>query len=88
MTTDFTSAVSANAADPLVSPAPEADQFRENEVWESPRGFLYLCVGFHVVPGKAKQAVLRMGSHGKGRKVLRDWHGVTGWQRVDTKPSD
>ena len=53
--------------------------FQTGEVWKSPKSFLYLVVGYEEKPGKKKQAVLRLGTHGGGRKKLRDWDAVNGW---------
>lgn len=62
------------------------DAFQPDEVWQTPRGYLYRVMGYEHKPGKRKQAVLRIGSDGSGRKVLRDWDAVSGWvihQRAD-----
>jgi hypothetical protein len=60
----------------------DADQFREGEVWESPRGTLYRCMGFrHVEWKKRRQAMLSAGVDGKGRITLRDWDDVIDWVR-------
>lgn len=56
-----------------------ADCFEPGQVWESPRGFLFAVIGYVETPGKRKQAVLRLGKDGKGRKQLRDWDAVVGW---------
>lgn len=51
------------------------DAFHAGQVWEAPRGLLYRVEG--VVVGK--DAVLRAGSDGRGRKTVRPWDSVTGW---------
>lgn len=56
-----------------------ADCFVPGQVWESPRGSLYTVIGYVEKPGKRKQAVLRLGENGQGRKQLRDWDAVVGW---------
>jgi hypothetical protein len=45
----------------------------------TPRGTLWSVIGYAAGPGKRKQAVLRMGSNGKGRKQERDWDAVDQW---------
>lgn len=56
------------------------DCFQPGEVWQTPRGFLYRVMGYEHKEGKVrKQAVLRLGNAGTGRKVLRDWDAVDGW---------
>lgn len=53
--------------------------FEPGQVWESPRGFLYAVISYVEIPGKRKQAVLRLGEKGNGRKQMRDWDAVIGW---------
>lgn len=54
--------------------------FRPGEVWMTGRGFLHRVMGYVTKEGcEKKQAVLRGGSHGQGRKKLRDWDAVNGW---------
>jgi hypothetical protein len=55
------------------------EAFQPGEVWMTPKGFLYRVMGYEDKPGKAKQAILRTGIDGAGRKVLRDWDAVSGW---------
>jgi hypothetical protein len=55
------------------------DAFQQNEVWQTPKGGLYRVMGYEHKAGKPKQAVLRAGADGAGRKVLRDWDAVIGW---------
>ena len=55
------------------------DCFEPGQVWMTPRGTLWLVVGYASSAGKRKQAGLRMGSHGSGRKQDRDWDAVEGW---------
>lgn len=62
------------------------DAFRSGEVWRTSRGGLYRVMGFETKPGKRRQAVLRVGSDGAGRKVLRDWDGVVGWTLFKAAP--
>lgn len=52
----------------------KGERFHIGEVWQSPRGFLY-----KVVDVVGKEAELRMGTHGLGRKRKR-WVGdISGW---------
>jgi hypothetical protein len=60
----------------------KGDAFQPDEVWQTPRGALYRVMGYEHKVGKPKQAVLRLGADGSGRKVLRDWDGVIGWTMV------
>jgi hypothetical protein len=60
----------------------KGDAFQLDEVWQTPKGGLYRVVGYEHKPGKPKQAVLRVGADGAGRKVLRDWDAVIGWTIV------
>lgn len=65
---------------------PDADCFRQGDVWMSPKGFLYRVIEVKYQQGKdRKQAELRMGSTGPGgRKVVRDWDAIlNGWTRVE-----
>lgn len=56
------------------------DCFQPGEVWQTPRGLLYRVMSYEHKDGKVrKQAVLRFGADGGGRKVLRDWDSVEGW---------
>lgn len=52
----------------------KGERFQVGEVWESPRGFLYL-----VKEIIGAQAILRMGSDGSGRKVRRNVDAINGW---------
>jgi hypothetical protein len=54
--------------------------FRPGEVWMTGRGFLHRVMGYVTKEGyEKKQVVLRGGSHGQGRRKLRDWDAVSGW---------
>lgn len=55
------------------------DCFEPGQVWMTSRGTLWAVIGYAARPGKRKQAVLRMGTHGKGRKRERDWDAVDQW---------
>lgn len=57
----------------------KGEVFQPGEVWTSPAGFLYLVTGYEEKPGKPKQAVLKGGINGWGRKRLRDWDAINGW---------
>lgn len=57
----------------------KGEVFQPGEVWKSPKGFFYLVMSYEDKPGKTKQAVLRLGITGYGRKKLRDWDAVSGW---------
>jgi hypothetical protein len=59
------------------------EAFQPGEVWMTPKGSLYRVMGYEDKPGKAKQAILRTGVDGAGRKVLRDWDAVGGWALQD-----
>ena len=65
--------------------APEAivahpgESFRIGETWLSPKGYFWLVTGYDHKPGTGKQAVLRLGKEGAGRKALRKWDAVDGW---------
>lgn len=52
----------------------KVERFQVGEVWESPRGFLYL-----VKEIIGAQAILRMGTDGSGRKVRRNIDAINGW---------
>ncbi|MFP2385831.1 hypothetical protein [Enterobacter ludwigii] len=52
----------------------KGERFQVGEVWESPRGYLYL-----VKEIVESQAVMRMGTHGLGRKVRRNVDAINGW---------
>lgn len=52
----------------------KGERFQVGEVWQSPRGFLY-----KVTDVSGRQAIMRMGSHGKGR-IRRRWvDAIEGW---------
>lgn len=55
------------------------DYFQVGEVWESPKGILWKVVDYVHRAGKPKQAVMRLGEDGSGRKSERDWDGVHNW---------
>lgn len=56
------------------------ESFKYGEVWMTRRGTLYRVSGFKpAVPGKRLQVILRLGTDGSGRKILRDWDAVDGW---------
>lgn len=57
----------------------KGEVFQAGEVWMSPKGFFHLVIGYEEKPGKKKQAVLKLGITGFGRKKLRDWDAVNGW---------
>jgi hypothetical protein len=57
----------------------KGDAFQIGEVWKTPKGGLYRVMGYEHKAGKPKQAVLRVGADGAGRKVLRDWDAVIDW---------
>ena len=50
------------------------DSFHVGQVWESPKGTLYKVIEVK----RGGQAVLRLGSNGKGRIARRDWDAVVG----------
>lgn len=50
------------------------ERFQTGEVWRSPRGYLY-----KVVEVVGKQAVLKMGTDGSGRKARRCVDAINGW---------
>ncbi|MFY0857254.1 hypothetical protein ACA365_20005 [Enterobacter roggenkampii] len=52
----------------------KGERFQIGEVWQSPRGFLY-----KVVDVAGKEAVLRLGTHGLGRKTKRWVDTISGW---------
>ena len=52
----------------------KGERFQVGEVWESPRGYLYL-----VKEIVGSQATLRMGTNGGGRKVRRNVDAINGW---------
>ena len=52
----------------------KGERFQVGEVWESPRGYLYL-----VKEIVGSQAVMRMGTDGSGRKVRRNVDAINGW---------
>ena len=51
------------------------DSFHVGQVWETSRGSLYRVIEVR----RGGQAVLRLGSDGKGRIVRRPWDAVIGW---------
>lgn len=53
--------------------------FQPGEVWESPKGQLWKVLEYAYRPGKPKQALMRLGEGGTGRKAERDWDGVCNW---------
>lgn len=55
------------------------DCFEPGQVWMTPRGTLWAVIGYAARPNKPKQAVLRLGLRGTGRKQERDWNAVKGW---------
>jgi hypothetical protein len=58
---------------------PDADRFREGEVWETSRGTLYRVV----VVGPSGEATLRLGATGgRGRIVRKPCDDVGNWRRV------
>lgn len=57
------------------------DSFRLGEVWVSPVGVLWKVVDFDVDHRPKKQAILRQGAAGRGRKIRRDWDAVINWVR-------
>lgn len=58
--------------------------FQPGEVWKSPKGSFHLVIGYEEKTGKPKQAVLKLGITGFGRKKLRDWDAVNGWSIYPT----
>ena len=58
---------------------PATDCFHPDQVWETPRGYLYRVLECQV-NGKAK---LRAGTNGRGRIVYRAWDAVLGWRLRD-----
>ena len=58
---------------------PDPDQFRQGDIWESPRGTTYLVT--EILPGKPRKAVLREGKTGAGKRVTRDWDAVGSFER-------
>lgn len=60
--------------------------FKPGEVWSSPKDTLYKVIGYQWTKGsKRRQAVLRLGINGDGRKVLRDIDAVINWRRWKDK---
>lgn len=54
------------------------DCFRLGEVWISPRGMLWKVVDIDN-DHRPRQAILRQGAAGRGRKIRRDWDAVINW---------
>lgn len=58
---------------------PDADQFRQGDVWMSSRGFLYRVVEVE----RGGQATLRAGATESGGRIVRKaWDGIGWWTRV------
>ena len=64
------------------------DCFEPGQVWESPRGTLYKVIagGYDDITRTTRQAVLRMGLEGTGRKLFRPWDAVINWRIYRHKP--
>lgn len=56
----------------------DGDIFKPGEVWQTPRGFVYRVM-YSDIGGNA---VLRVGSNGTGRKVIRRWDSVNNWTKM------
>ncbi|HAI51369.1 hypothetical protein [Atlantibacter hermannii] len=52
----------------------KGERFQSGEIWQSPRGFLYKVVAI-----SGREAILRMGTHGRGRKTKRQVDAISGW---------
>lgn len=52
----------------------KGERFQSGEIWQSPRGFLYKVVAI-----AGREAILRMGTHGLGRKRKRQVDAISGW---------
>ena len=66
------------------------DCFEPGQIWMTPQGTLWRVLGYNWPPAGRKQAVLRLGANGKGRKHKRDWDAVDQWviyAHVDGTPS-
>lgn len=50
-------------------------EFQINEIWLSPRGYFY-----KVIDIQNKHAILKMGTHGLGRKIKRRKDTTKNWQ--------
>ena len=61
----------------------EGERFQIGEVWESPRGYLYLVQDI-----VGSQATLRMGTNGHGRKVRRNVDSIDGWCIFKQEPEN
>jgi hypothetical protein len=66
----------------MVTKYAKGEAFQPGEVWRTRVGGFYLVMAHEDKPGKRKQAVLRAGADGNGRKVMRDWDAVSGWSIV------
>lgn len=53
--------------------------FQPGEVWMSPKGILHRAMACAGNNGGPRKAVLRIGTDGSGRKVMRDWDAVDNW---------
>lgn len=62
--------------------ANRGEVFQVGEVWESPRGTVYLVIGV-----EGRQATLRAGVDGKGR-VTRRWYDTTGRWTLRSDPKE
>lgn len=58
----------------------KGEAFRGGEVWMTPKGALYRVMGFETIEGQPSKVELRGGAYGTGRKVLRDWNGMSDWK--------
>lgn len=64
---------------------PTANEFRNGQVWRSPRGTFYRVEETQASSSgddTARQAVLRQGLEGRGRRIFRNCAQTQGWAFV------
>lgn len=73
----------------------EIERFNVGEVWRSPQGTIYVVENIgperskrELLYGKKRQATLRKGLDGKGRRINRDYDAILGWARIKSDNSE
>jgi len=60
----------------------DCEVFRPHEMWESPKGTVYRVVCLFKDDNGDSKALLRKGSFGSSKRMVRDFDAVIGWVRI------